>query len=421
MLWDLESGAVRSLFARVSGQFSFTGSVVRFSHDTRFLAIRVSGSAAVHVYDTVFDRMIEAFEVTSAESDVTSFDVSSKSESMALGRRDGSVVIKTLGGSVHTVISTGSEILQVALSSDGRYLVSRDGTNVRIHRVDVATTPILVAKVPQPDAPRDATRSDLDVSFDFTGRFVQIAQIHGWDLYDLKEERLAASLRPPADAPVLPLVDVDSSLIMLSERVLRSRGVPFTIDTERLRVFSGYSDGSVQSLSLMDGTVQWKVALGSTRPDVLAITPDGGSLAVGCDDATIRILATGSGEEQFLLEDHEMPVVGLAFSPDGRNLVSIGQEQRAIRIWDVVERAPVASLDAHPVSDASFVRFAPDGRAIVWSNSRGDEAAIRWSPLGASADNAGSFLRDYALRMEGAVIQPLYAPPRKRPVPVPSP
>ena len=78
----------------------------------------------------------------------------------------------------------------------------------------------------------------------------------------------------------------------------------------------------------------------------LAFSPDGKTLALGCDDGSVRLLDGETAEERAVLRGHADVVRSLAFSPDGAFLVSSGQD-REILLWDAIAGARIRSI-GHP-------------------------------------------------------------------------
>ena len=106
----------------------------------------------------------------------------------------------------------------------------------------------------------------------------------------------------------------------------------------------------------------------------MALSPNGAWLAVGgwthpecagkCGD--IRLYDFQSGELKSLLSGHVNVVTGLAFSADGKKLISGSADNDAI-VWDVEKKALLQRLKGHS-GTINGVAFTPDGaRAITGS------------------------------------------------------
>ena len=83
------------------------------------------------------------------------------------------------------------------------------------------------------------------------------------------------------------------------------------------------------------------------------------------------------------LHGHDDEVRGVAWSPDGRHLVT-GSDDRTVRIWDAESGAEIIVVGAHGKGVES-VSWSPDGQRIVSASQDGTcriwDAAIRIEEL----------------------------------------
>jgi RNA polymerase sigma factor (sigma-70 family) len=119
----------------------------------------------------------------------------------------------------------------------------------------------------------------------------------------------------------------------------------------------------------------WEMATGKevrtwtpdpTETYALAFSPDGKLLATGSGFGPIRLWETATGKELRQCQDYQAHVVALAFSPDSGTLASLsGIHDYTARLWEVAsgkERVPLTEGHMGPVVS---VAFSPDGKSLI--------------------------------------------------------
>jgi WD40 repeat protein len=86
-------------------------------------------------------------------------------------------------------------------------------------------------------------------------------------------------------------------------------------------------------------------------------------LLVTCVGLASRPLSAQEAKEPITLKGHTISVHSVAFSPDGKQIVS-GSFDKTIKLWDAVTGKEILTFKGH--TDPVFsVAFSPDGKRIV--------------------------------------------------------
>lgn len=119
-------------------------------------------------------------------------------------------------------------------------------------------------------------------------------------------------------------------------------------------------------------------------------------------DGHIKLWDVATGKELATLRGHARGAGGLAFSPDGRLLVSVGtavsDAPPEVKLWDVTRAAELATFPAHGNGFASLA-FSPDGRVLALGEFAAYDRQV------GSFKEAAIRLWDVTLRKERAVLR----------------
>jgi WD40 repeat protein len=93
----------------------------------------------------------------------------------------------------------------------------------------------------------------------------------------------------------------------------------------------------------------------------VAFSPNGKQVVSGGSyDGTVRLWDAATGAALQTLKAHSGAVSSVAFSPDGKQVV-LGLDNKTVRLWDTVTGAALQTLKGHS-RDITTLAFSPDGK-----------------------------------------------------------
>lgn len=161
--------------------------------------------------------------------------------------------------------------------------------------------------------------------------------------------------------------------------------VDLAITPDGKQIVSASNDKTVRVWDVASGK-SVKVIRGETMPGkwgviyAMAVSPDGRQLAIGgfmsgadrLSGSAVHLYNLGTGKLAKVLKGHKNVVMGLAFSPDGKRLLSGSADKTAI-LWDVGDGVQVHRLSGH-AAPVNAVAFSRDGKRAV---TGGDDETLR--------------------------------------------
>lgn len=155
--------------------------------------------------------------------------------------------------------------------------------------------------------------------------------------------------------------------ISLSVRIVWPPPVTFSGHTTRVVAVVISPDGKTLASTSEDRTIKlWNVAtrkeLGSFQGTNATFNADGSTLA-WIDGPTIRLRNMATGEAGMTLRGHSDCVRSVAFSADGKTLVSASSDS-TVKLWNVTTAEERATYPAN-TSEVDLVLLGPDGKALA--------------------------------------------------------
>jgi len=223
-------------------------------------------------------------------------------------------------------------------------------------------------------------------------------------LEELKKNQIAAVLPPelasPASKPtVFPwptsLQDIPAAAITAPPTAMRPGPVQLSGHSGPISSIAYAADGGMLASGSEDKTIKlWdamsggllRTLTGHLDPvNAIAFSPDGRTIASGSGtpdeppkpsngDNTIKLWDAKSGQLLRTFSGHRNAVKAVAFAPDGRTVAS-GAEDETVKIWDVASGHLLRTLNAH--SDrVTSIAYSPDGATLASVTQGGSCTAI---------------------------------------------
>jgi WD40 repeat protein len=384
-LWDAAGKLLRT-FETSSDSWL----VAAFSPDGQKV---ISGSSvpgrsdnALQLWDVATGKLLRTF---AGHSDgVLGVAFSPDGGSVLSGSRDKTLKLWDVvtGSLLRTLHGHSDGVSAIAFSPDGHNVISCSERN-RLTLWDVATGRQLRTFFQDcsksvaftPDARSilavGPTTQTVDVA---SGRSVRVFGLHldaASAVVLSPEERSVVAVAE--NAGVLKLLDATTGELLRAFEGRSASVSQAAYSPDGRRVISASADGTLNLWDVATGRLTRTFGRPSDRAgeSAVAFSPDGRSLVSGSGDGILKFWDITTGKLRHSVEGHGNRVVAsVSYSPDGRRVVSGGHDW-TFKIWDAASAKLVRGFRQE--LQVMAVAFSPDGRSVI-SDGGGERALKLW-------------------------------------------
>jgi len=380
-IWDAEKGKLLRTLPGHTGQVMS----VAYSPDGKRIA---SGSMdkTVRIWDPETGRLLQT--LTGHEDDVDHVAYSPDGKRVASGSNDKTARVwdPETGKELRKLNSGIRDVSSVVYTPDGRYITVGADDNLIFWDTQSGETQ---------DAPFMQSNKTWSVMYSPDGKHILSA--HGDKtirIWDLETGRLLRTLSGHTDEvnsaayspngkrvasgstdKTIRIWEPESGQLLQTLTGYTSIVVIVVYSPDGKHILSAHGDNAIKIWDSENGRLLRTLSGHGDYIDSVAYSPDGKRIASGSKDKTIRIWDAENGRLLRTLTGHAERVWSVVYSPDGTRIASAGIiNDETIRIWDAESGRELKKWSSGSVG---ALAYSPDGKRIV-SGSFEDNTVKIW-------------------------------------------
>ncbi len=395
-LWDVRGKKeLKSLPTGVSS----TRGVVAYSPDGKFLA--VGYEADVGLWDVAARKQVR--RLTGFAGGLSSLSFSADGKRLAAGTNQGVAIWDTESGLPRPDLGHGYSVDALEFTPDGRTVATGAGyTDATVRMWDAFTGQAkgcwrghregVEALAYSPDGTLLASGSqDTTVRLWDTATGKQVGSLKAFDgmIYTLAFSPDGKTLAAGGKRKVVHFWDVATRQQV---RAIDNPGgltlkLAFSRDGKLLAT-RGFDEDSVRVWDVATGTELRQIRGVKGGCPKVCFAPDNRTLAVNCDDGSVRLLDASTGRQIRPMGEPPAPgkenrCLAVALSPDGRS-VAAGYDDLSVRLWEAASGRERARFTGHRAAPWTLA-FSPDGSVLA--SGAWDRTALVWDVVGTLTSN----------------------------------
>ncbi len=355
---------------------------IDFSADGQYLA-SASDDGTVKLWDVTTGECLHTYQGHTFS--VNTIEFSPCGQILASSSQDSTIRLwRVFPGSsnpeIHTLTGHNGRVWSIAFSPDGSTLVS-GGEDLTVRLWDVATGECLAVWVAHTGWVRF-------VAFSPDGRSIATASYDRSIKIWMYPSAHYLQGRGYANGSAMPKAR------LLRRQRLRQQCKPLRVepsDVGKIPDFSKKSGICASSLHTLTGHQQ--------PVSSIAFSPDGRQLVSSSFDKTIKVWDTNSGKCLKTLLGHRSRIWTVAFHPNGRTIASGGDDNHT-KIWDLKRGRCIKTIVGHTNAILS-VKLSPDGNYLASGNE--DNTIKIWDVNGSKIER---ILREHTNRVWSVAFSP---------------